>query len=363
MKESVRKKLLAISDDPALYLNTPEVPPSKHDEIRMLPSLYHGTEQIALMPTPWRSEGFMHRHEDSAAEWVSAMDQLGVTPSLMPGDANIMYAHRRAADADYFFLYNQEKYYSEETWWLPLADIDERVSLRCVKPGRKPYVLNLWSGEITTVTDYTEEDGYIQLPLKLKGNDTAAIVLAEEGWNRGAKMPDAAELVDTVFLENWSLTVYSHEPGDRALSGEDLTDTKIVPIEVGEIGMVKPWTEIVGLENISGVGIYRTEMYWDAGERLKAELDLGAVCDLLRLRVNGAEVPGANPVNPVQDITGYLKSGTNVIQVEVASNFFHAEHSRNYLNCNYVERKPYTAWEFGILGQPRLILSRRTADQ
>lgn len=64
VKESVRKKLLAISDDPALYLNTPEVPPPKHDEIRMLPSLYHGTEQIALMPTPWRSEGFMHRHED-----------------------------------------------------------------------------------------------------------------------------------------------------------------------------------------------------------------------------------------------------------------------------------------------------------
>ena len=78
-------------------------------------------------------------------------------------------------------------------------------------------------------------------------------------------------------------------------------------------------------------------------------LDLGQVCDLYRLTVNGQVIPGANPVYPVHDISAYLHNGENHICVEVASNFYHAEQSRNYLNTNYVEEKAYTAVDFGLL--------------
>jgi len=291
---------------------------------------------------------------ECAEKWPEALAALRVSPSLEPGGASIMYARRTAEDMDLYFLYNQEKYFTREQMWTPLPDIDTVISLES-QPDRMPYMLNLWSGEILPVENYTEESGRYCIPLKLKGNDTAALVLAEKGWYEG--QPDPIGKAETLPLEDWTLTVISYEPGAKALSGEDLTDTAYVSYNLGRIGAAKPWTALTmpdGTpgESISGVGIYETAISWDAAGT--AVLDLGAVCDLYRLTVNGIEVTGANPANPVQDITACLNPGGNTVKVEVASNFFHAEHSRNYLSTNWVERKTFTAWDFGILGQPVL---------
>lgn len=288
--------------------------------------------------------------------WVEALAKLEVQPSLIPGDAALMYAHRKTEDADYYFLYNQEKYFSEETWWMPLADINGEIALHCTVGDKKPYRLNLWSGNITAIETYTRKNDRIYLPLSLKGNDTTAIVLADDTWNRGAQEETSCATKEIQPLNRWSLRLLSHEPGALAISGEDLTDTKIMTAYEGDIGKAVPWTSIPGCETVSGVGIYSTAFVMDPSENTRVELDLGSISDLYRLEVNGIEVPGANPVNPVQDITGFLRQGGNRISVSVASNTFHAENSRDYLNCNYVERKPYTAWEFGILGQPKLRL-------
>jgi hypothetical protein len=218
------------------------------------------------------------------------------------------------------------------------------------------YLLNLWSGEIIPIPDYTHvsEDAVV-VQLKLTGNDAMAIVLADAGWYDGPAPVLAGKPVEELPLENWSLRLLSHEPGPKALSGDDLTDTAIVPLELGLIGKPKPWTEISVLPDgrsgstISGVGIYETDIFWDSHQTKRAVLDLGLISDLYRLTVNGTEVPGANPVYPVQDITRCLHDGENHICVEVASNFYHAEQSRNYLNTNYVEEKAYTAVHFGLL--------------
>lgn len=69
MKESVYQKLLAISDDPGKYLEVPEQPPIM-EGLQTLKTLFRGTEQIALMPTPWKSEGFLHKHDDIEVSYV-----------------------------------------------------------------------------------------------------------------------------------------------------------------------------------------------------------------------------------------------------------------------------------------------------
>lgn len=292
----------------------------------------------------------------SAAQWPETLKNLGVAPSLNPGGVSLLYARRAAEDADYYFLYNGEKYFSKETMWLPIEDIDTSITLSASKPGRIPYLLNLWSGDIVPIPDYTliEQDAVV-VQLKLSGNDACAIVLADSGWYQGEKPVLAGKPMEELPLENWSLRLISFEPGDKALSGEDLTDTKKVSLDVGFIGRPKAWTDIPVLPDgrngntISGVGVYETDIFWDSAQTGHAVLDLGQVCDLYRLTVNGKTVPGANPVYPVQDISGYLHDGENHICVEVASNFYHAEQSRNYLNTNYVEEKAYTAVHFGLL--------------
>ena len=239
--------------------------------------------------------------------------------------------------------YGQKLYMMEAS-----LNINTSITLRSSKPGRIPYLLNLWSGEIIPIPDYTHvsEDAVV-VQLKLTGNDAMAIVLADAGWYDGPAPVLAGKPVEELPLENWSLRLLSHEPGPKALSGDDLTDTAIVPLELGLIGKPKPWTEISVLPDgrsgstISGVGIYETDIFWDSHQTKRAVLDLGLISDLYRLTVNGTEVPGANPVYPVQDITRCLHDGENHICVEVASNFYHAEQSRNYLNTNYVEEKAY----------------------
>lgn len=182
-----------------------------------------------------------------------------------------------------------------------------------------------------------------------------AIVLADAGWYDGPAPILAGKPLEELPLENWSLRLISYEPGEKALSGDDLTDTAHVTLDVGPIGRPKPWTEIAVLPDgrngntISGVGIYETDIFWDSRQTKRAVLDLGQISDLYRLTVNGTEVPGANPVYPLQDISRDLRDGENHIRVEVASNFYHAEQSRNYLNTNYVEEKAYTAVHFGLL--------------
>lgn len=293
---------------------------------------------------------------DSAQAWPEALSALGVAPSLKPGGAKVLYAHRAAEDADYYFLYNQEKYFSKETMWLPLPQIDTSITLRSSRAGRRPYLLNLWSGDIIPIPDYTLVEGdAVVVQLKLSGNDACAVVLADQGWYQGSLPELAGKPLEELPLENWSLRLISYEPGDKALSGEDLTDTNKVTLDVGFIGRPRAWTDIPVLPDgrsgntISGVGVYETDIYWDPGQTSRGVLDLGSVCDLYRLTINGTVVPGANPVYPVQDITGYLREGENHITVEVASNFYHAEQSRNYLNTNYVEEKAYTATKFGLL--------------
>lgn len=289
-------------------------------------------------------------------DWHTALNRLGITPSLQPNGADLLYARRTAEDADYYFLYNQEKYFSRDKMWLPLKDIDTSITLSASKPGRIPYLLNLWSGEIIPIPDYTHvtKDAVV-VQLKLTGNDAMAVVLADPDWYDGPVPELAGKPIEELPLENWTLRLLSHEPGEKALSGDDLTDTAIVPLDVGFIGKPKPWTEIAVLPDgrngntISGVGIYETDIFWDSRQTKRAVLDLGQISDLYRLTVNGTEVPGANPVYPVQDITRYLRNGENHIRVEAASNFYHAEQSRNYLNTNYVEEKAYTAVHFGLL--------------
>lgn len=301
-------------------------------------------------------------HVADFTQWPEALKKLGVEASLAPNGADIMYACRKAKDADYYFLYNQKKYFDSSTMWLPLPDIKGKIKLKTLKKGRKPYILNLWSGDITAVEDYKEKNGYIELNVELPGNATLAIALADDSWCHGESFK-VRKIVKSpaMVINNWSLKVISHEPGPKALSGEDLTDTALVALDLGEIGVSNAWSDIPDMpmgkkgSEVSGVGIYTAKVNFDTSAYDGAYLDLGSVCDLYRLTVNGKTVAGTDPVVPVQDIGGLLKNGENEIVVEVASNFYHAEDSRNYLNCNHTTKLPYTADKFGILGKAALI--------
>lgn len=115
-------------------------------------------------------------------------------------------------------------------------------------------------------------------------------------------------------LSGWHLAVEDWRPGDSA------TETVKLHHELTLDALV-PWTEIPELQDVSGIGRYRTTLElgdaWTGGHG--AYLDLGQVLDTHRVAVNGQPLPPVDRVNPVTDVGPYLREGTNIIEVEVAT--------------------------------------------
>jgi hypothetical protein len=78
-----------------------------------------------------------------------------------------------------------------------------------------------------------------------------------------------------------------------------------------------PWNAIPDLADAAGIGRYRTTVEldgpWSGG--LGALLDLGEVTDAFRVTVNGRPAPVTSHINPVVDIGGLLRRGTNTVEV------------------------------------------------
>jgi len=84
---------------------------------------------------------------------------------------------------------------------------------------------------------------------------------------------------------------------------------------------LQSWSKVSGLEDVSGVGRYRTtiDLGSDWTEDDGACLELGEVNDTFRVTVNGRTLAPLDPMDPVVDLGHTLVAGANVIEVEVAS--------------------------------------------
>ena len=116
---------------------------------------------------------------------------------------------------------------------------------------------------------------------------------------------------DPVVPSSWRLEVEDWQPGATA------TET-VKPVRTAELTTLVPWSQIPGLEDVSGLGRYTTQV--DLGsdwtDRDGAWLELGEVTDTFRVTVNGVAVGGCDPLHPRVDLAGLLRRGTNVIEVE-----------------------------------------------
>ena len=119
-----------------------------------------------------------------------------------------------------------------------------------------------------------------------------------------------------------------------------------------ELSALVPWSQIPGLEDVSGVGRYTTEV--DLGsdwtDRDGAWLELGEVTDTFRVKVNGVAVGGCDPLHPRVDLAGLLRRGTNLIEVEVASTLLNRLRTVTPAVYGVAQRQAY-----GLLGPVRLV--------
>lgn len=304
---------------------------------------------------------------DSQADAPAALRTLGIIPAtdFAAASADLASCYRMLRGSKVFFFTN-----------LSTTDtISTDVSLA----GQgTPYRLDPFSGAAQAVAVYRQAGSRTSVPLRIRPGDSAVIVLSSAAvlGTPAPRTPAVSSTGDVQFrdgrltllatkagsyqtrlaggravtskvaavpgetsLTRWNLSVESWQPGGSATAIDKST---VVKLELSEL---KPWKELDGLADASGVGTYTTTFDFGTQAGLAAHLDLGAVTDTFRIWVNGKRLPAQNIIDTVVDLDGYLVAGRNVLKVEVASTMRNAVRvARGGQWANFAKQ------DYGLLG-------------
>ncbi|WP_326818468.1 glycosyl hydrolase [Streptomyces sp. NBC_01762] len=261
----------------------------------------------------------------------------------------LLHSHRATGEADWFYFANDAVSKKGSTG----TRITHDVTLTTKVKGAVPHRLDPWTGTLTPIALYTRTgDGRIRLTVDLEPGAVTVVVLARptrETPRRHATATQAdslhvrdggrlemraaaagtytttfddgrstntviGALPQPVALTSWTLTVDDWRPGVSAT--ETAHEQHVVQLDA-----LAPWPKIPGLEDVSGVGRYRTTVVLgdDWSEEHGALLHLGGVFDTFRVLVNGRELPPLDQLVRVADLGTRLRRGANTIEVEVAT--------------------------------------------
>lgn len=277
-----------------------------------------------------------------------ALARLGVTSRVNYAESTFKTVHRVDGTTDIYYIANAK--HSVKNQLLP---VNETVWLTAQDRNAVPYLLDAWTGEISRVAQFTRKTAQVGVQVMLNPGQTTIVVLAAPGWagERGAAQVTATN-ADAVYTDGNQITVRASRSGTYTATLADGTVLKTnignVPAPISlvswtlavedwqpgatptqtrkpivnvKLDSLRPWTDIPGLENSSGIGRYRTIVSlprdWD--QHLGATLSLGAVTDTFRVWVNDHQVPPAGLHADAIDVHGLLHPGKNTIEVEVAT--------------------------------------------
>jgi hypothetical protein len=150
---------------------------------------------------------------------------------------------------------------------------------------------------------------------------------------------------EPVALTSWDLAVEDWQPGSTA------TET-VRPVRRVHLDALLPWSQVPGLEDVSGVGVYSTTVDlgrdWTVADG--AVLELGELNDTYRVRVNGRQVAPCDVLDTTVDLSGLLRRGRNEIEVEVATTLINRLRTVTPAVYGPVPRQAY-----GLVGPVRLV--------
>ncbi|KAG5808664.1 hypothetical protein H9Q74_011967 [Fusarium xylarioides] len=296
----------------------------------------------------------------SADDLLKTLDKLSVKPRVATGSdaAKDLYTVWRSdKGSDYVFLFNQG---SSSTFWIT-AEVEQ---------GKVPYRLDAWTGKQVAMASFKRSLGKVSFQVTLKEGQTAIVAFTngksktsivsqpenvitasygsdgKEGIsvilgdakeasltlsNGQTKKIPAANSSDkkhalNIDIGNWDLSLESWVPGpDEAKSAS----VKKV-MKLGTQKTLKPWSEISGAQNVSGVGTYTATFQVPRvpSKYSIAVLHFGPVLNTIRAWVNDKQLPAIDIYDAQVDVSDYLVKGSNTIRVEVASTLFNAVKAR-----------------------------------
>ena len=209
-------------------------------------------------------------------------------------DASVPWIHRRAGEADIYFVVNRSDYPHE-------IDVRFRVS------GKEAETWHADTGAIEQ-TDYNSTDGRITVPLHLSARESLFVVFRRPAATPARSLPRANATTLAIVGGPWAI---SFPPNLGA------------PPKI-QLAQLESWTANLneGVKYFSGTATYtKTIQAPRAWFRPGAQilLDLGTVYDLAEVLINGLASSALWKPPYEVDVTQALKPGTNQLEIKVTN--------------------------------------------
>lgn len=307
-----------------------------------------------------------------------ALADLGITPDVRHDTSTVMTMRRVVGSGksatDLYYVANAKHAENRK-----LVRVTQDVWLTASQGDAVPYLLDAWTGETAPVAVWERQGDQIRVSVDLLPGQSTIIALARprgrtpsasavsggslrvagqalvlratasgtatvttSGRTRSITVEDVRQ---PLTLTSWDLAVEDWQPGKSA------TDT-VRPVRNVHLDALAAWSQIPGLEDVSGVGTYTTVVDlgrdWTSADG--AVLELGEVNDTFRVLVNGKRVAPCDVLDTTVDVGSLLRRGRNVIAVEVASTLINRLRTVTPEVYAAVPRQAY-----GLLGPVRLV--------
>ena len=218
---------------------------------------------------------------------------LGIEPDIIIPQ-NIAWTHRRDKNTDIYFISNQDN-----------SNKSFGVSFRI-----KDVIPQLWNpvnGEISIPARCQKNNGRVDISLDLNPFESVFVVFGNNApSNLANQLQPQDRYLTTDINFKWNVNFQKNN--------QSVATVKLFDWSKTENPLIKYY---------SGTVLYKSSFTWnDTGWRVL--LDLGKVCNLATVRVNGIECGTAWTAPYQVDITNALKNGTNALEIEVTNTWANA---------------------------------------
>jgi len=225
---------------------------------------------------------------------TAVLREMGVPPDF-DSDSTVRYTHRRTSGADIYFVSNPD---------------DRPVGTRCAfrVTGRQPELWDPLTGKVRDLPGFSFFSREITvIDLQFAPHQSFFVIFRKSasGTGTGDNFPAISHVMD--IPGPWGVGFDPAWGGPAKITFDQLQD----------------WSQHVedGIKFYSGHAIYHRSFTPppDVKPGARLWLDLGKVCNLARVRVNGTDL-GILWTAPWQvDITDHIKPGANNLQIEVVN--------------------------------------------
>ena len=227
------------------------------------------------------------------------LEEIGIEKDLevLRGKENIVWTHRSTAESDIYFISNQNK-----------KEIDSELVFRI--DGKIPEIWDAEKKKIYTCDNWSISNGKTRISLPLESLQSVFVVFREKTSVREKNNDNIIHSKSIVELsDGWNI---KFKPVGRDHEFEVITDTLF------------DWSlsDDERIKYFSGTALYSKNVHLSRKEMKKVKqicIDLGNVGGIVSLRVNGKDVGilWKHPYNA--DITDFLDSGDNLVEIEVTN--------------------------------------------